>query len=162
MNVWIYECGSDSVHIICKTNVWMFALTEHADYWAARHKSECKYVKILNRRGVMEASDWAPDHLQTFIYLEGFFGKAQSGAFLSTGDTHEHYAAICEDHNSLCLMLNCASFSLCLFCWLSLKCIHDIFNVTMVLPSVLVSVMGELLLRACQLLYLNVWHNASS
>lgn len=41
----------------------------------------------------------------------------------------------------------------------SLKCIHDIFNVTMVFPLVLViSVMGEHLLRTCQLLckYLKV------
>ena len=52
----------------------------------------------------MRVSDWALGHLQRFIYLKDFFGKAQSGALQSTGkfDTYEHYAAICEDHNALC------------------------------------------------------------
>lgn len=59
-------------------------------------------------------------------------------------------------------MQNCASFSFICFFFVvfevSLKCTHDIFNVTMVFPLVLVSVMGEHLLRTCQLLckYLKV------
>lgn len=45
-DVWMYEYMNvaQTAYTYVKENVCIFILNEHADYWAARHKRDCKYV----------------------------------------------------------------------------------------------------------------------
>ncbi len=90
------------------------------------------------------------------------FGEAQSGALLSTGSlTHMNitlpFVSIimpyvrCKIVPHFHLMFLFVCFCVFSLGGVLLQCIHDIFNVTMVFPLVLNSVMGEHLLRTCQI-----------
>lgn len=100
----------------------------------------------------MRVSHRALCPLRWFICLKDFFGKAQSGALLST-ESLTHTNITLPFVRIIMPYVRCKIVPHFHYIFLSLKCIHDIFNVTLVSPLVLVSLLGEHLLRTCLFLY---------